>query len=389
MNLLDDRPKEPTAEAGDGAALHDAVCEARPQGGTTPPTFLKEATQEPWRFDFFTMMRRLERTFPDRPRIGESASLRDELVLLGQDPFMDFPASNLTRVEQTERGQIRVYVKFLGLLGPQGALPLATTEEAHTWWLMRDDAFVRFLDILNHRFLQLFFRAWADARPIVQHDRPDADRFITYVGAMIGVGSPPYRNLDTVPDAAKMAFAGLISAQAKSASRLRALISGLFDVRVEIEQFVGTRLMIEERERSRLGRNNSALGVDTVIGAAVFTVQDKICIRIYTSSLAEYLRFLPTGDRCEPLADAVFFYIGDQLDWEVELALPSREVEPIKVSRFGQLGWTTWMAPEWVGLEHAYRCDARFHPASILREKRKRRHDDVGRAQWPTSASKR
>ena len=38
--------------------------------------------------------------------------------------------------------------------------------------LMRDDAFPRFLDILNHRFLQLFFRAWADARPVAQHDRP-------------------------------------------------------------------------------------------------------------------------------------------------------------------------------------------------------------------------
>src|SRR5262249_7619561 len=205
----------------------DTVFESRANGGAAKPTFLAEATQEPWRFDFFAMMRRLERTFPDRPRIGDSASLREELVLLGQDPFMDFPASNLTKVEQTERGQIRVYVKFLGLLGPQGALPLATTEEAHAWCLMRDDAFARFLDILNHRFLQLFFRAWADARPIVQHDRPDADRFLVYVGAMIGVGSPPYRNLDTVPDLAKMAFAGLMGPQTKSASRLRALIAGL------------------------------------------------------------------------------------------------------------------------------------------------------------------
>src|SRR5262249_39151008 len=253
------------------------------------------AIQEPWRFDFFAMMRRLERTFPDRPRIGDSASLREELVLLGQDPFMDFPASNLTKVEQTERGQIRVYVKFLGLLGPQGALPLATPEEAHAWCLMRDDAFARFLDILNHRFLQLFYRAWGDARPIVQHDRPDADRFVTYVGAMIGVGSPPYRNLDTVPDLAKLAFAGLMGAQAKSASRLRALIAGMFGVRVEVEEFVGTRLPLEPGDRSLIGANNSVLGIDMVVGAAVYSVQDKIRIRIYVANLAEYMRFLPTG----------------------------------------------------------------------------------------------
>ena len=69
------------------------------------------------------------------------------------------------RPSATRRAALRVLVKFLGLLGPQGALPLATTEEAHHWLLTRDDAFPRFLDILNHRFLQLFFRAWADSRP--------------------------------------------------------------------------------------------------------------------------------------------------------------------------------------------------------------------------------
>ena len=71
---------------------------------------------------------------------------------------------------------------------------------------MRDDAFPRFLDLFNHRFLQLFFRAWADARPIAQHDRPEDDRFVAYIGSMIGIGSQPYRDLDTVPDVAKLAL---------------------------------------------------------------------------------------------------------------------------------------------------------------------------------------
>ena len=170
-------------------------------------------------------MRRLERSFADRPRIGDSASRRDEYVALGQDPYMDFPASNLSRFERETDGRFHVLVKFLGLLGPQGALPLATTEEAYAWNLMRDDAFPRFLDILNHRFLQLFFRAWSDARPIGQHDRPDADRFVTYVGAMIGIGS---RALSAIsircPTPPSLLFAGLMAPQAKSASRLRGLV---------------------------------------------------------------------------------------------------------------------------------------------------------------------
>jgi type VI secretion system protein ImpH len=364
MNLLDEEKTSASAAAGPAgpASVRDELLEIAPNLAPARPTFLNDAKQEPWRFDFFAMMRRLERTYPDRPRIGDSASLREEFVALGQDPFLDFPASNLSRVEETASGRIRVFTKFLGLLGPQGALPLETTEEAHGWALMRDDAFPRFLDLFNHRFLQLFYRAWADARPIVQHDRPDEDRFITYIGAMIGVGSPPYRDLDTVPDAAKLAFAGLMAPQAKSASRLRALIAGLFGVRVEIDEFVGSRLTIEHGERSRLGAANSALGADTLVGAAVYSVQDKIRIRIYTKNLADYMRFLPTGDRCAPLADAVFFYIGDQLDWEAELALPAGEAAPVRLGTFGQIGWTSWLSPNWTAKVPS-RCDARFHPA--------------------------
>jgi type VI secretion system protein ImpH len=327
---------------------------------------------EPWRFDFYSVLRRIERSFADRPRIGDSAARRDEYITLGQDPYMDFPASNLSRFERDADGRFNVLVKFLGLLGPQGALPLATTEEAYSWNLMRDDAFPRFLDILNNRFLQLFFRAWSDARPIGQHDRPDADRFVTYVGAMIGIGSDPFRKLDSVPDAAKMMFAGLMGPASKSASRLRGLVAGLFGVAVEIDEFVGSRLVFEESERTRIGRRNCGLGTDLLVGGSVFSVQDKFRIRLFVETMADYVAYLPTGGRCEPLADLVFFYIGEQLEWEVELAIPAGAIEPVRLSRFGQLGWTSWMAPNWSQTDRAWRCDARFHPAEILTARRAR-----------------
>jgi len=36
-------------------------------------TLRDEMEKEPWRFDFFSVMRRLERINSDRPRIGDSA----------------------------------------------------------------------------------------------------------------------------------------------------------------------------------------------------------------------------------------------------------------------------------------------------------------------------
>src|SRR3982074_2204405 len=290
------------------ATPHGTAQALMSRSSQTAANLLRELEAEPWRFDYFTVLRHLERVHAGQPRIGESAALRDELVRLGQDPFMDFPASNLARVEHPEDKPLRIFVKYMGMLGPQGALPLATTEEAYHYVLANDDAFPRFLDVFNHRFLQLFFRAWANSRPIAQHDRPKQDRFFAYIGSAIGLGSEPYRNLDSIPDAAKLCFAGLLGAQAKSASRLVGALCGLFEVRAEVDEFVGTRLMLDVQEYTILGKRHNVLGEGAMLGRGVYSVQDKIRVRIYTQTLAQYMRFLPSGDLCEPLADLVYFY---------------------------------------------------------------------------------
>jgi type VI secretion system protein ImpH len=336
------------------------------------PGYQARLEAEPWRFDFYAVMRRLERSFPERSRIGDVASRRDEYVALGEQAFLDFPASTIAEAGRDAQGRLRLFVKFLGLLGPQGALPLATTEESYHWQLARDDAFPRFLDIFNHRFLQLFYRAWADSRPIAQHDRPDLDRFAAYIGSMIGVGSKPYLDRDSVPDPEKLAHAGLIGAQAKSASRLQRLLAGLFRTQVEIEQFVGMRLVFDPADRTRLGGAHCTLGGDALLGASVYSVEDKFRVKIVAADLEQFERFLPNGDRCEPLADAVFLHLGEQFEWDVELALPVGEVKPVRLGLSGHLGWTSWMAPNWTTEEGALRRDARFHPAERMRLKRSR-----------------
>ncbi len=371
-------------------------------------SYFDEFEQEPWRFDVLDLMRRIERSLGDasgpraaRPRIGDSSSRREETVRLrdgevsvsfGQDPWMQFPASTISEVvwrptppaELPKRGveaelepaspqpdRIHIMTRFLGLLGPQGALPLSATEEAHGWLLEGDAAFVQFLDIFNNRFLQLFFRAWADARAIVQHDRPDCDRFKDYVNSMIGVGSPAFADLETVPQGVSL-YAGLLGARAKSAARLATAIAGLFSVEVEIDQFVGAWLAFEEGERSMLGGRNSRLGDDLLIGAASFSVQDKIRIRLFVDSMEGYRRFLPDREDCRRLVDLLFFYVGDELAWEAQLALPSRLATPVRLGAAGELGWTSWMSPNYA--PDSYRDDARFEPAEWARRARGPRH---------------
>ena len=140
----------------------------------------------------------------------------------------------------------------------------------------------------------------------------------------------------------------------------------MFDVMAEVEEFVGTRLVLEargmdcprrvlQRARWRRAARSQRLSASRIRSECGYS----------PTASAQYIRFLPTGDLCEPLADLVFFYNGEQLDWDAELAIPAGAAEPIRIGRFGQLGWTTWMAPNWTSTE-AYRRDARFHPAERM-----------------------
>jgi type VI secretion system protein ImpH len=317
---------------------------------------------DPIRFDFLEACRRLESENPSRPRIGQSAARREDYARFGQDPFFAFAASNIVRAQDRDGGAaLELIVAFLGLLGPQGALPLATTEEAFRFAAAGDDALPRFLDLFNNRFVQLFFRAWADARPIAHRDRPDEDnRFDAYLGAPIGIGSPELAGLDSIDDRVKIAFSGLLAPRVKSASRLKDLLAALLGTRVEIIEFVGVRLLFEPDQRSRIGQAFATLGRDVLIGSGVFSVQDKIRVRVYCASYAQYRDLLPDGARAGQLADLMHFYLGAEMEWDIELALPTAEVRPARLGAAGQLGWTGWLSPNWTADKGGYRTDTRF-----------------------------
>lgn len=339
-------------------------------------SFREELVAEPWRFDMLATLRRFERENADKPRLGDAATLAEEYLVVSQNPYLEFPASNLEAAAAEQSGRMRLVARFLGMFGPQGALPLATTEESYLWLLERDDAFPRFVDIFQRRFIALFFRAWADARPIAQNDRPDQDRFRDYIGSMIGVGAPLFRDVDSLSDFAKMEYAGLLAPRVKSASRLRSFLCSLFGARVEIDEFVGLWLTLDAGERSRLGRRASGLGTDCMLGASMFSVSDKFRVRVFVRDFAQYQRFLPGSDHARQIGDAVFLYVGEEYDWDMELAIPAGEIRPVRLGQGAKLGWTTWMAPNWSKTDETIRRDARFHVVSRLAQEREATHEN-------------
>lgn len=307
---------------------------------------------EPHRWDFFQALRLVEALSPDKPRLGTARRPADEPVRLGQAADLSFAPSAIARVDLEDRsGKPRIEVRFFGLFGPNGPLPLHLTAYARERELHhKDHTFARFADWFHHRLLLLFYRAWAQAQPTASLDRPGDDRWADYVGSLIGVGGARWRGRDAAPDHARLAFAGLLTRQVRNAEGLERLLGGWLGRPVRLESFAGRWMQLPAAERSRIGGraaarrlSTSQLGASAVLGQSVFDRQHHFRLHIGPLDLAAFESLLPVGSALPPLQALVRQYVGLEFGWDLRLELDPLEVPPCQPGRQGRLGWTSWL----------------------------------------------
>jgi type VI secretion system protein ImpH len=308
-------------------------------------TFFAALADAPHRYDFYQTLRRLECLYEGKPRWGQALRPVDEPVRLGQDPDLAFAPSPLASLEAgQERAAPRLQVRLFGLLGPNGPLPIHVTECARERLRHAGDPTLsRFLDLFHHRFLALFYRAWAQAQPHVNRDRPDEDRFGTYVGAFAGVAPAPFHDRDTVPDPAKLFHAGLLMRPVRNAEGLAAILQNFFRAPVKVHEFVGHWMPLSTGDRTRLASGGAGLGSGAVLGRRVWDRQHKFRLRIGPLTLPGYESFLPGGERIRQLVDWVRLYFSFEHEWDVCLVLRNDDVPPLMLGQGARLGWTTWL----------------------------------------------
>lgn len=310
-------------------------------------SWLRELEAAPYKYGFYLTLRRLEATFRNRPRIGYAARPRDEALRIGQVPSMAFSPSTLASFGKLEgRDVYRLQTFFFGLFGANGPLPLHLTEFAYERILRhRDQTIARFFDVFHHRFASYFYRAWADAQPTVQFDRPEVDNFARYLGSLIGIGVPSLRNRDKMPDNTKLHFAGHLSAQTRHAAGLCAIVASFLRVPAKMEEFVGHWLALPSDCLLKLGVDPACatLGSSAILGRRVWDRRQTFRLELGPMSLADYNRLLPGGETMARLKDVIRNYVGLTLRWDVRLTLKNEEIPPLTLGRQGRLGWTSWL----------------------------------------------
>jgi type VI secretion system protein ImpH len=315
--------------------------------GTTPNhlTSLEALEKHPETFGFFQALRRIECAFRDKPRLGSGARPGDEPVRIGQEPNLGFAPSALSHFSLSTDGKpAKLTVLFQGFFGPNGPLPLHLTEYARDRIRNAGDpTFSRFADVFHHRLLLLFYRAWAQAQPVVNFDREDTDRFATYAGSLFGgipINVQDETNLDF---RTRLFFSGHLSSQTKNPSSLASLLTAALGVKAEIEEFVGEWVSLPPEARWKLGNSSQPglLGMSATLGGRAWMVQHKFRVVLGPLPPGAQREYLPGSEKLVRTAKLVSSYVGDELRWDLKLKL--KQAEATRLGQSGSLGWTSFL----------------------------------------------
>ncbi len=303
--------------------------------------------EEPWKFDFFRALRVLENERADLPKIGESVLPAHDAVQFTQKTEMGFATSTLGEFDQgAADARPRLSVRFFGLLGANGPMPLNLTsyalDRSHN---ERDGTLVAFLNIFHHRMISFFYRAWALCQKSVDYDRPASSRFAGYIGSFFGFGERTLWNRDSVPDFSKIYYSGRLAFQTRSASGLRDILGDYFALPAEVVTFFGHWIGIPEGLRTRLGvaQENAVLGCSAILGSSQWDVQNRFRVKLGPMDFNRFRDFLPGGKSLQRLADWIGFYTGNQFFWDVQILLKAGDVPGTVLGSGSMLGRTSWL----------------------------------------------
>lgn len=313
----------------------------------------RQLAERPHCFDFFGAVRRLENLHPQRPRIGHSKRPQEDPVRFCQEASMTFAPRTISAFGSDVGSRApRMTVNFMGMLGPNGPLPLHMTQYVRDRARNHNDqALLRFLDVFNHRMVSLFYRAWASGQQAVQYERAEDDHYSRYIGSMMGIGMESLRGRDAIPDEARLHYSGHLSCQTRHPEGLAALLADFYGLPVKLAEFMGQWMNVPPDCLCRLGesRETGLLGMNTIVGARTWDCQQRFRLRMGPMNLATYQRLLPGGDSLRRLVAWVKNYTTDELTWEVQLVLMEKEVPQVRLGAMGSLGWTTWLTSKPLG----------------------------------------
>lgn len=305
---------------------------------------------DPSGYQFFQVVRVIRRAFDVADQEQGDASPLGGRIRFRATPTLGFPATDVTgatRREVDEAGTpgVELEVPFLGLYGPASPLPPFVTETV----IARDrdtDTLRDFLDLFNHRAVEILYMIWRKYRHWVLYRTGATDRISGYVIALMGLLGLR-SGASTLSLESLLPFAGNLGLAGHSAQLLEVLVSSQFPgVRTRVEEFVPRLARVLPEQQGRLGVRNTELGGDWVLGELVPDISGKFRLWMGPLGIEEYRSFIPGRGNRRRLADLVNATIRTRLEYEVVFVIRRDEIPSWRLGDTGALGHDTWLSDE-------------------------------------------
>jgi len=260
------------------------------------------------------------------------------------------PARRATEHSARDVGIDEMEVSFMGLTGPNGALPVAYTEMLIERKLrQRDSTAHAFFDIFSHRAIALFYAAWRKYRYWISVESGEQDGFSRNILDLSGLGLEQLRGQmspDQVLDENLFIYyAGLLSQKPLSAQNLAAVAQGVFGTQVTLEQFVGQWIALPPKEQTRIGQQGCELGLSAFVGQRVWDRQTKLRMRLGPMSARQFTAMQAGASGAQALSALLQYALGHSLAVDINLVLDRHETPPPVIRQDGdlRLGGNAWL----------------------------------------------
>ena len=277
--------------------------------------------------------------------LGETLSPVNEQVRVCQYPSLSFCANNIDSIKVKDHA-IQVAINEIGLLGVNSPLPLHLIEyifqRKHQYG---DSTWCDFVNALQHRILTLFYRSWMNAQSVVSLENEYTDKFSNYLSSLVGFSGMNHHSADNHVDYfSKLYFIGLYLQRNQSTDNFESLLAEYFQIQIKIEENVGKWYELPDREQTCLDKSlKYSLGDGLLLGQRIYDVQTKFRIKIGPLNLEQFESFFKGGLNSKKIIEWVELYIGQELEWDVQLILAKQSVPKLKLDARNRLGLTTWL----------------------------------------------
>lgn len=277
---------------------------------------------EPQRFEFFQAVRLIEQAQP-----ALRLRYRNRLSL-------SFPPNQIENISGDSEDIIRMTPAFMGMLGSHGVLPLHYSDRINRHEKTSSDGGPRaFLDMLSHRALGMFYKAWAKHRPECMTSPGGGDEFLTMLTALSGADAS-----GQVLDRETLAFYAMqIRSRAVSAPLMAGMYSDYFDVPFTIDQLIGEWRELPLEDQAALGVANVDLDAGVMLGARLYGCDSRVRLRIGPLHKERYESFLPGRSAASHLAALLALQCGVSMTYEVHLIQYAADVRGVHLDAGGDV----------------------------------------------------